>query len=114
MMDLILLLLFALEKGCWSLHFFGDSMVIINWEKEIRSCHIMRLLPILEEILILNHFFDSLSFKHVYREHNVTIDWLSKEGMQLSMRQCHIEEHGIECPCGHYHRPFHEGPTTCS
>jgi ribonuclease HI len=112
LMALKLLLLFALEKGCRSLQVFGDSMVIINWEKEIQSCHIMRLLPILEEILILNHLFDSLSFKHVYREHNETTDRLSKEGTQLSMGQWRIEEHGIEGPCSHYHRPFHEGPTT--
>jgi hypothetical protein len=109
-MALKLLLLFALGKGCRSLQVFGDFMVILNWKKEIQSCHIMRLLPILKEILILNHLFDSLSFKHVYREHNGTTVLLSKEGVQPSMGQWCIEEHGIEGPCGHYHRPFHEGP----
>ena len=50
LMALRLLLLFALEQGCLSLQVFGDSMLVIEWEKENFQCHVMILLPILEEV----------------------------------------------------------------
>ena len=35
LMSLRLLLLFALEQGCLSLKVFGDSMLVIEWAKEV-------------------------------------------------------------------------------
>ena len=35
LMSLRLLLLFALEQGCLSLQVFGDSMLVIEWAKEV-------------------------------------------------------------------------------
>ena len=53
LMALRLLLLFALEQGCLSLQVFGDSMLVIEWAKETVQCHVMILLPILEEVIRL-------------------------------------------------------------
>ena len=101
-------MLFALEQGCLSLQVFGDSLIVINWANEILQCHVMRLLPILEEVLRLKLQFNLISFTHVYRERNGVADRLSKEATQL--------EYGIwkilyQTPVGtfrYYHRPFHE------
>ena len=54
LMTLRLLMLFALEHGCLSLQVFSDSMLVIEWAKEILQCHVMRLLPILEEVIIFS------------------------------------------------------------
>ena len=82
-MSLRLLLLFALEQGCLSLQFFGDSMLVIEWVKEVHLCNVMRLIPILEEILLLKQHFNKLTFTHIYRERNRVADRLSKEALQL-------------------------------
>ena len=82
LMSLRLLMLFALEQGCLSLQIFGDSMLVIDWEKEIKQCHVMVLLPILEEVIRLKQSFNQITFSHVYRERNVMVDQLSKEATQ--------------------------------
>ena len=83
LMTLRLLLLFALEQGCLSFQVFGDSMLVIEWAKETVKCHVMILLPILEEVLRLKQQFIHISFTHVYRERNGVADQLSKEATQL-------------------------------
>lgn len=70
----------AIERGCRSLQIFGDSMMVINWENGTQRCHIMRLLPFMEEIFLFKQHFDFLSITHVYRERNWLVDALSKEG----------------------------------
>ena len=35
LLSLKYLMLFTLEKGCLRLQFFGDSMIIVNWIKEL-------------------------------------------------------------------------------
>lgn len=108
LMTLRLLLLFSLEHGCLSLQVFGDSSIVIDWENEITHCHVMRLLPILEEILRLKQHFIKNIFTHVYRERNGVADQLSKEAMQLDYGIWRIL---VQTPVGtyrYYHRPFHE------
>ena len=80
-----------MEWGCRTLKIFGDSMIIIKWDNGIQRCHIIRLLPILEEIFLFKHHFDSLSITHVYRERNRLDDKLSKDGAQLQEGQIIIE-----------------------
>ena len=70
----------ALERGVRSIQIFGDSKIIINWANGFQQCHILRLMPLLDEVLLLKHHFDFISFTHVYRERNTTTDRLSKEG----------------------------------
>ena len=84
-MTLRLLLLFTLEQGYLSLQVFGDSMLVIEWEKENVQCHVMILLPILKEVIRLKQQFNHISFTHVYRERNRVADQLSKDATQWHM-----------------------------
>lgn len=79
----MLLLQSVVEYGCRSLQIFGDSMTIINWEKGIQRCHILILLPILEEVQHILQHFDYVSITHVYTERNHLEDTISKEGVKL-------------------------------
>ena len=78
-MVLKLLSLFFVEKGCKTLQVFGESMLIINWEKGFQRCYISRLVPIFEEVMRLINLFDTISFTHLYREWNRLMYRLSKE-----------------------------------
>jgi hypothetical protein len=42
------------------------------------------LRPIIEEIMNIKNTFVDVSFMHVYRERNMTIDYLSKEGLLMA------------------------------
>ena len=99
LMSLRLLLLFALEQGCLSLQVFGDSMLVIEWVKEVHLCNVMLLLPILEEILLLEQHFNYLAFTHIFRERNRVADRLSKEALQLDYGTWRIQ---ILSPTGVY------------
>jgi len=50
----------------------------------------MFLIPILEDIFRLLDAFDSLVISHVYRDRNMVMDTLSKEGLQLTLGQWHF------------------------
>ena len=80
-MALKLLLLFALEQHCHILQVFGDSMIVLDWSRGSSKCDVFRLLPILEEVVLLLQNFNDISFTRVYREHNGVADRLSKEAM---------------------------------
>jgi ribonuclease HI len=86
----ILLLLFALERGCHSLQFFGDSMIVINWLNEIQRFQFIRLCPLLEEVITLKKKWEYISFTHVYKEHNMEVDRLSKVVLLLAVGHWHI------------------------
>ena len=75
-----LLMIKALEWGAHSIQIFGDSKLTINWAMGSHRCNILRLTPLLDEILFIKCHFDFISFTHVYRERNSTADKLSKEG----------------------------------
>ena len=111
LMSLRLLMLFALEQGFRSLQIFGDSMLVIDWAMEIHQCHVMVLLPILEEVIRLKQSFTQITFSHVYRERNVMADQLSKEATQqhLDFGSWRITSHLPEGSFSYYHRPFHDG-----
>lgn len=51
LLNLKLLLLFVVEKGCRKLHIFGDSLNVTNWFNEINICHMHALIKIHEENL---------------------------------------------------------------
>jgi len=108
LMALKLLLLLAVEKGCRTLQVFGDSLLVIGWAQAMVCCGIMRLLPILEEVHRLTIHFDSIFFKHVYKERNHLADNLSKEATLRPFGQWFIIEQGAEGEYRYYHRPFHE------
>lgn len=107
-MALKLLLLFAIEQGIKKLQVYGDSMVVINWAKGIQRCHILRLIPIVEELKLLKSSFDLIYFTHVYRAHNRMVDGLSKETATMEQGQWHIEDLHEAGTYGYYHKPFHD------
>ena len=82
-----------------NLQIFGDSKIVINWANGYQRCHIIRLIPLLEEILVLKQHFDFISITCVYRERNNLANKLSKEGTQLQEGKDSRD---------FYHRPFHK------
>ena len=76
----------AVDLGIPSLNIFGDSAVIINWEK----CHASLDPPDLSHWCMdtrrLISCFLHLSFSHTYREHNQLANRLSKYGLSLAPR----------------------------
>ena len=107
-MTLRLLLLFALEQGCLSLQVYGDSLLVIEWAKELIQCHVVLLLPILEEVFLLKQQFNYLSFTHVFRARNGVADQLSKEALQrpIDFGIWKITEHSRVGSSSYYHRPY--------
>ena len=83
LMTLKLLLCFTIERNCRNLQVFGDSMVVINWLNKTQKCRNASLDVLYEETCRSLSFFESISFKHVYREHNEEADKLSKVGLNL-------------------------------
>ena len=83
-------------------------MLVIEWAKETVQCHVMILLPILEEVFRIKHQFNHISFTHVYRERNGVADQLSKEALHLDYGIWRISVHSCEGSFSYYHRPFHE------
>jgi len=49
-MNLKLLIIFSIEKGCKELNVFGDSMAVINWSRGTQRCLNIRLILVLEEV----------------------------------------------------------------
>ena len=64
-------------------------------------------MPLLDEVLLLKHHFDFISFTHVYRERNSIADRLSKERAQLQEGQDSTECF-LRDPGGFYHRPLRD------
>ena len=85
LMDLNLLLCFAIEKNCKRIQIFGDSLVILNWINKNQRCRNLSLSTLFEESIRLLSNFDSITCKHVYRERNEEVDKLSKAGLNLEM-----------------------------
>lgn len=107
LMALCLLLTKAWEWGIQSLQVFGDSKIILEWEKGTQNCNILRLRPLLDEVIHLKSLFELISFVHVYRERNTVADRLSKKGAQLQTGEVKTECF-LRDPGGSYHRPFRE------
>ena len=81
-------------------------MNVIKWTNKKQFCHNIQLFPILEEIHRLLDTFDTVTISHVYRDINMTIDTLSKDGLQLLQGQWHITKKKGEDTNAFYHRPF--------
>ena len=78
----------AKDIGLPYLHIFGDSSVIINWEKDESTLAIVNLEAWCVNTRKLMSLFTFVDFSNVYREHNKRVDTLSKEG--LYMDSCHL------------------------
>ena len=72
------------DIGLPYLHIFGDSSVIINWEKQESTLDMVNLEAWCYNTIILMSSFTWVDFSHVYREHNKRAYILSKEGLYLA------------------------------
>ena len=77
------LLHFEKEIGIPTLHVYGDSSVIINWENDKPALSALDLDCWCDSIMELKAFFLSLDFHHVFREHNKREDIISKEVLPM-------------------------------
>jgi ribonuclease HI len=84
-LTLKLLLTFAKVKDLRHIQIFGDSIIVVNWERKPQQCHNIFLLPILEDILCLMEEFETVTISHVYRNMNMVADALSKAGLFLAL-----------------------------
>ena len=93
-----------------SLQVYGDSLLVIEWAKELIQCHVVLLLPILEEVFLLKQQFNYISFTHVFRERNGVADQLSKEASQrhIDFGIWKITEHSRVGSSSYYHQPFYD------
>jgi ribonuclease HI len=91
-MALKITLMLVVEYGAIKLQVFGDSLMVINWMLGVCVVENFLLRPIYEELQRLKYLFTTLSFSHVYREHNIEADRLSKEGLLLEPGKWIIEE----------------------
>ena len=70
--------------GLPTLTVFGDSSVIINWEKGTAGLSPPDLSHWCRETRKLCTCFLKLSFSHIYHEHNQLTDSLSKSALSLA------------------------------
>ena len=64
---------------------FGDSMVIISWLNGLSTLDIPSLMHWCDEIKNMLLIVPPVTFKHIYREHNMLADGLSKQALNLDM-----------------------------
>ena len=65
------------------MNIFGDSSVIINWEKGISTLTTLDLEAWCKNIKELTTLFTTIDYQHVYREYNEKADFLSKEALKF-------------------------------
>ena len=75
------LLYIAKDNRLPYLHVFGDSSVIINWEKGESTLDMVNLEAWCNNTKKLISSFTYVDFNHVYREYNKRADTLSKAGL---------------------------------
>jgi len=72
---------------------FGDSMVVISWVKRRSALNIPTLKHWCDEIFAMLHFVPSVTFNHIFREHNILADELSKKALSLDMGSGYYSEY---------------------
>ena len=65
------------------LHVYGDSKVLIIWENSASALSVLDLEHWCAHNANVKKSFLSINFRHVYREHNMSVDGLSKEVLPL-------------------------------
>ena len=71
---------------------YGDSMVIISWVNGLTTLEIATLKHWCDDILQLRQLVPSVSFNHIFREHNMLADGLSKKALNLEVGSGHYTE----------------------
>ena len=64
---------------------FRDSMVIISWLNRLSALDFPSLMHWCDDIKNMLHIVPPVIFKHIFREHNMLADDLSKQALNLDM-----------------------------
>ena len=70
----------------------GDSMVIISWVKRLSALEIPSLKHWCDEIFSMLLLVPPVTFNHIFREHNMLADGLSKKALNLELGKGHFTE----------------------
>lgn len=100
------LLHFSLYHDCRDIQIYGDSNNTINWISKNTRCHAYTLLNIMDEVMHFIPLFNSILFFHIYREHNHSVDGLSKEATHLPKGQWIIQEQSGTSQYHYYYRSY--------
>ena len=71
---------------------FGDSMVVISWVKRLSVLNIPTLKHWCDEIYSMLQESPPVTFNHIYREHNMLADELSKKALNMNVGNGHFSE----------------------
>ena len=74
----------AKDIGLSYLYVFGDSSLIINWDKDESTLTMVNLDASRLDTRKLISLFTHVDFSHVFREHNKRVDTLFKEGILMA------------------------------
>ena len=83
-------------------------MIVLDRARGSTKCDVYRLLPIIEEVFLLQHRFNYISFTRVCREHNGVDGRISKEAVQLLFGCWKILEQDLAGSYSYYHGLFNE------
>ena len=83
---------------------FGDSMVIIYWINRLIALEIPTLMHWCDEIKYMLQLVPPVIFKHIFREHNMLADGLSKQALNMDMGSGYFTEslNGMVINDGHF------------
>ena len=79
------MLFFTSYIGLLVLNIFGDFKVIIDSTNQSSHLHVLELDRWCVRFEYLKSLFLDLKFQHIYREHNIAYDRLSKEALHIWM-----------------------------
>ena len=104
-----LLALWSVLRVCLLMGFpihmiFGDSMVVISWVNRLYTLKILTLKHWCEEIFAMLQLVPPVTFNHIFREHNMLADDLSKKALKLEMGSGYYSEFldGLMIGEGHF------------
>ena len=64
---------------------YGESMVIISWINRLSALDVPTFMHWSNDIRIMLQMAPMVIFKHIFREHNLLTDGLSKQALHLDM-----------------------------
>ena len=72
---------------------FGDSMVVISWVNRLTALKIPTLKHWCKEIFSMIQLAPPVAFNHIFREHNMLADDLSKKALNLDVGTGYFSEY---------------------
>ena len=79
-------------------------MVVISWINQLAALDIPSLMHWCDDIKYMLQFVPQVSFKHIFREHNMLADDLSKKDLKLDIGSGYFTEtlNGMVIHDGHF------------